>query len=145
MPKFPNLGYHKCPAGKLRWCTDLSCRREGVCFELERGSISEASSSKASLLRVDRLGIELTEAQQKLLDKTQRKRYRVLEKSGFRCMYCGVNTGPFEVEHVVPKKHGGGNNLGNLVASCPSCNRDKGDRTPEIWAFDRGLKARTGR
>jgi hypothetical protein len=32
----------------------------------------------------------------------------------------------FELEHVIPRKHGGTNAFGNLAYACPNCNRHKG-------------------
>lgn len=56
------------------------------------------------------------------------KRYLVLQRSNFRCHYCGAKAGDvlLEVDHVVPSSRGGTNDIGNLVAACPSCNRGKG-------------------
>lgn len=48
------------------------------------------------------------------------------KKLGNRCFYC---PGPFEeVDHVIPIKRGGTNELSNLVPSCRRCNRLKSDR-----------------
>lgn len=34
--------------------------------------------------------------------------------------------GVFEIEHIIPKKHGGRSSLGNLAYSCLRCSRCKG-------------------
>lgn len=58
------------------------------------------------------------------------------------CYYCGIEIGPLSrfplasgqthcVDHVIPKKRGGNNKPGNLVAACNICNSIKGDRTVE--------------
>jgi hypothetical protein len=57
-------------------------------------------------------------------------RFAVLQRDGFRCRYCGQGTQSnppveLEVDHIVPVAAGGNNDLGNLVASCVSCNRGK--------------------
>ena len=41
---------------------------------------------------------------------------------------------PFEVDHRVPRSHGGTDHLDNLQLLCSSCNRIKGDRPQEYLA-----------
>jgi hypothetical protein len=45
---------------------------------------------------------------------------------------------PFELEHVVPKQHGGADELSNRALACFACNRHKG---PNLA----GVDARTGK
>lgn len=45
------------------------------------------------------------------------------------CRYCGA--AGESVDHVVPRCQGGGDDAGNLVVACRSCNSRKGGRTPE--------------
>ena len=59
------------------------------------------------------------------------KRGKIYAKTEGHCAYCGVPLEPFGIwhlEHMKPKKDGGGNTIKNLVAACPSCNRLKGQR-----------------
>jgi 5-methylcytosine-specific restriction endonuclease McrA len=60
---------------------------------------------------------------------------RVLERHGYRCVYCGEQYDPAEltVDHVQPRVRGGDHSDGNLVACCRECNRAKGGRA--AWAF----------
>ncbi|MCC6726976.1 MAG: HNH endonuclease [Saprospiraceae bacterium] len=48
----------------------------------------------------------------------------------FRCEYCQMLESdsflPFEIDHIVSQKHGGGNELENLAYACPHCNQYKG-------------------
>lgn len=56
-------------------------------------------------------------------------RFRVLERCGFKCHYCG-RTAPevrLEVDHIDPQSIGGSNKDSNLVAACVDCNRGKRD------------------
>ena len=59
-----------------------------------------------------------------------RIRKLVQERAGFRCEYCKVHEDdsflPFEVDHIISLKHGGGNELENLAYACPHCNQNKG-------------------
>jgi hypothetical protein len=59
----------------------------------------------------------------------KRVRFRVLSRSGFRCVYCGAKAAdkPIEVDHVVPVSKGGSDHESNLVAACFDCNSGKSD------------------
>lgn len=50
-----------------------------------------------------------------------------------KCQYCGREFKKHELnlDHVVPRTHGGVSSWENVVCSCISCNRDKGGRTPK--------------
>lgn len=60
-----------------------------------------------------------------------RLRKSVFERDGHKCRYCGCESGPFQLDHVLPYSRGGLTNLQNLVVSCAPCNWEKRDRTPE--------------
>lgn len=73
-----------------------------------------------------------------LFDRVPRRHVRfsrsnVLTRDGYTCQYCGVRPPRSELnlDHVVPRAHGGRSTWENVVASCVSCNRTKGGRTPE--------------
>jgi diadenosine tetraphosphate (Ap4A) HIT family hydrolase/5-methylcytosine-specific restriction endonuclease McrA len=57
-------------------------------------------------------------------------RYDVLKRAGFHCELCGISADKkaLEVDHIVPRNHGGGDDLPNLQALCFSCNAMKRDR-----------------
>jgi 5-methylcytosine-specific restriction endonuclease McrA len=57
-------------------------------------------------------------------------RYEVLKSAGFCCELCGVSADEraIEVDHIVPRKHGGEDDLTNLQALCFKCNANKGAR-----------------
>jgi 5-methylcytosine-specific restriction endonuclease McrA len=65
----------------------------------------------------------------------------LLEKFGRKCVYCGRNDCPLQVEHVVPKSRGGTNRITNQTLSCEGCNQKKGKMTaaefghPEVQAL----------
>jgi hypothetical protein len=54
----------------------------------------------------------------------------VRQRSGGRCEYCGlpqIESGvPFEIDHVVARKHKGRTSASNLALSCIYCNGYKG-------------------
>ncbi len=49
-----------------------------------------------------------------------------------RCQYCGdhFSTSELTLDHVKPRRLGGGNAWDNLVCCCVACNSKKGGRTP---------------
>lgn len=60
---------------------------------------------------------------------TKRTRFEVLRRDSFRCYYCGTRgkeTGEgLQIDHVVPKALGGGDEPTNLVSACRDCNYGK--------------------
>ncbi len=62
----------------------------------------------------------------------------VVERAGNRCEYCGIHQDSdpvfrFHVEHIIPRQHGGLDDLNNLALACGHCNRFKG---PNLAALD---------
>ena len=57
-------------------------------------------------------------------------RYEVLKGARFRCELCGISAEEkaLEVDHIVPRNHGGADDTFNLQALCYSCNATKRDR-----------------
>ena len=58
-------------------------------------------------------------------------RQEVRVRGGSRCEYCRLPdwmemAGPFHVEHVRARQHGGGDDVANLAWACSRCNRHKG-------------------
>jgi diadenosine tetraphosphate (Ap4A) HIT family hydrolase/5-methylcytosine-specific restriction endonuclease McrA len=55
-------------------------------------------------------------------------RYLVLKRAGFHCELCGVSADEraLEVDHILPKKHGGSDELENFQALCWKCKANKG-------------------
>jgi 5-methylcytosine-specific restriction endonuclease McrA len=51
----------------------------------------------------------------------------------YTCQYCGrsLPQRDLNLDHVVPKRYGGGTTWDNVVCCCMTCNRRKGGRTPE--------------
>ncbi|MCP4459916.1 MAG: HIT domain-containing protein [Cytophagales bacterium] len=57
-------------------------------------------------------------------------RYEILKKAKFRCELCGISADEkaLEVDHILPRNKGGGDDSSNLQALCYSCNAMKRDR-----------------
>lgn len=60
-------------------------------------------------------------------------RTNVYARDEYRCQYCGRRFPPTELtfDHVLPVARGGRKTWDNIVTCCVTCNRAKGDQTPE--------------
>ena len=54
-------------------------------------------------------------------------RFEVFKRDMFTCQYCGAKAPDvlLEVDHIVPVKEGGSDDILNLITSCRNCNRGK--------------------
>lgn len=57
-------------------------------------------------------------------------RRAVLARDSWTCQYCGTRA-HLTVDHIVPRSRGGKSIWENIVTSCASCNRRKGNRLPD--------------
>lgn len=63
------------------------------------------------------------------LDRATRRRVR--QRAADRCEYCQRLQSdslliPLQIEHILPHKHGGGDEVENLALACAECNLHKG-------------------
>ena len=65
------------------------------------------------------------------LPELKLSRRSIFARDNYTCQYCGSTTKELTIDHVIPKRHGGGMQWENLVACCRKCNTKKGDKTPE--------------
>jgi 5-methylcytosine-specific restriction endonuclease McrA len=61
----------------------------------------------------------------------------VRRRAGDRCEYCRLRQehlpfSTFHIEHIIPRKHGGTDNLLNLALACDRCNASKGSNLTGI-------------
>jgi 5-methylcytosine-specific restriction endonuclease McrA len=104
-----------------RLCSVVSISVERVKFDIQAMQNPEIS------------GVEY---QQGTLQGYTVKEY-LLEKWNWTCAYCGAKNVPFEVEHIVPKVHGGSNRISNLALACHDCNERKGKLPVEVFLKDK--------
>jgi 5-methylcytosine-specific restriction endonuclease McrA len=53
---------------------------------------------------------------------------RILEKQGYRCVYCPYRiVNDFHLDHLISIAKGAGHTLSNIQFTCPPCNWSKGD------------------
>lgn len=65
-------------------------------------------------------------------DVSKKVAQEVLCAADYHCAYCD-STWASVVDHVRPVTRGGTKDIGNLVAACDRCNRQKSDMTPAEW------------
>jgi 5-methylcytosine-specific restriction endonuclease McrA len=59
----------------------------------------------------------------------------LLEKWGRKCVYCGAENVPLEIEHITPKSRGGSSRVSNLTLACRPCNQEKNSQTAEEFGY----------
>ena len=57
---------------------------------------------------------------------TNRMRFSIYERDGYRCKKCGRRTKDLEVDHIIPIAKGGKSTYDNLQTLCHRCNYKKG-------------------
>lgn len=74
---------------------------------------------------------------------SKRRRFAVLMRDNFRCVYCGRTAADVElhVDHITPVIMGGDNTLVNLATSCSDCNLGKGAAELDLRSGEDGLDA----
>jgi hypothetical protein len=70
------------------------------------------------------------------MDQTTRRLVRARAQG--RCEYCRASQAdepfaPYQIEHVIPRQHGGSDDAANLALACPYCNLHKG---PNLAGLD---------
>lgn len=62
-------------------------------------------------------------------------RYEVLRRDNYTCRFCGSSAPDvhLEIDHVIPRAHGGMDLAENLQALCDDCNAGKSMTMPERW------------
>mgnify|MGYP006322800743 FL=1 len=63
---------------------------------------------------------------------------RVRERAGHRCEYCRLHQddsslAALHIEHIIPRFHGGNDDMDNLAMACMDCNLHKG---PNLTGID---------
>ncbi len=58
---------------------------------------------------------------------TNKMRFYIYQRDGYRCRYCGRRTNDLEIDHIFPIAKGGKTVINNLQTLCHSCNYKKSD------------------
>jgi len=98
------------------------CPIEGLSLELAKFDTQKLQNPEISGVEYQQGELVGYEVREYLLEKWYRK-----------CAYCGADSEPLEIEHIIPRIRGGSNRVSNLTLSCAPCNRDKGSLTAEEY------------
>ena len=63
----------------------------------------------------------------------QRVAWNVYRRDGYKCRYCGRDTVPLTVDHLVLWEVGGPSIEENLLSSCKNCNKARGNMEYSDW------------
>ncbi len=111
------------------------CPISAISLELVKFDTQAMKSRFASPLRSEQNPeISGVEYQQGELFGYEVREY-LLEKFGRKCVYCGAENTPLQIEHIVPKSRGGSNRVSNLTLACEVCNQKKGNQTAEEFGY----------
>ena len=59
---------------------------------------------------------------------SNRLRFMIYKRDGYRCQNCGRFTNDLEIDHIIPISKGGKTEYNNLQTLCHRCNVEKGDK-----------------
>lgn len=90
------------------------------------------------LYQSDVLNVELIGTKKAIVRKSQRQidasvSWDVFRRDGYRCRYCGRNDVALTVDHLILWEAGGPSVKANLLSSCKSCNRKRGNTPYMEW------------
>lgn len=63
----------------------------------------------------------------------QQVSWNVFKRDGYSCRYCGRDSVPLTVDHLVLWEDGGPSTEANLVAACKKCNKARGNTKYADW------------
>lgn len=120
-----NQNYEPLNVCSWRRAVALLCLGKVIALEHE-SEIVRSASEEFRLPTVVRLAYTI----RRPLPELKLSRRAVLARDGHTCQYCGHMSRDLTLDHVVPRRRGGGATWDNLVACCAKCNNKKADKTP---------------
>lgn len=116
------------------WCGDVFYRNPFEVAKSEHHYCGQSCAAKAHSLKLRGMtGGEPQQASYYALSAWRSARMKALERDQFRCIKCGMDedehrvryrTG-LHVDHIVPRRYGGGDDLSNLQSLCCICHNKK--------------------
>lgn len=141
--------------GSLRWARENRERRNEISARYRKKNKAKANAATRSSMRKNAEKYKEIERQwrlanpEKSIEKCLRRRALKIANGVFRvtakdirrllqkpCVYCGAKSE--HIDHVIPLSKGGRHSVGNLVASCASCNLSKSNKFVMEWKVQSG-------
>lgn len=69
--------------------------------------------------------------------------WRVFQRDGYACRYCGRTGIPLTVDHIDLWEEGGVSTEENMLAACKNCNKDRGSMKYEDWITSKKYESRS--
>ena len=112
---------------KVRW--ELGESRTVLHGGMNRGSGRRSTLELATIIAIEGPRHKYRHEE----DRVPLSRAMLFARDRLVCAYCGGSypASQLEMEHVIPRSHGGRSVWQNLVSACRQCNQRKGNRTPE--------------
>ena len=120
-----NQNYEPLNVCSWRRAVALLCLGKAIALEHE-SEIVRSPSAELRLPTVVRLAAPI----RRPMPELKLSRRAVLARDAHTCQYCGHIARDLTIDHVLPRRKGGGSTWDNLVACCAKCNNLKGDKTP---------------
>lgn len=119
------------PLGRMQWTRAITLYIEGQVEIVERYTDRVIRSAKETWPAP--AVIRWLKFIKKPINGLRFSRQGVFIRDSGCCAYCArqVQLSKFTLDHVLPRSRGGTTCWENIVTSCMSCNRHKGDQTPE--------------
>jgi 5-methylcytosine-specific restriction endonuclease McrA len=73
--------------------------------------------------------VKLRQHVKRPLPQLRLSRRGIFARDDYTCQYCGQSVRELTIDHVIPKRMGGGATWENLVCCCRRCNTRKGDKS----------------
>lgn len=98
-----------------------------ILHETEGEKVSWLKSDEGTVLGAPSV-VRLRYHVKRPLPELKLSRRSIFARDNYTCQYCGVQSRDLTIDHIMPKRHGGGLQWENLVACCRRCNTRKGDK-----------------
>lgn len=105
--------YFEQPVGKLNTVVPTPDELEKILNQLD---VLDITSSQKAVLRKS----------QRIID--QKIAWKVFKRDSYWCVYCGDDSTPLTVDHLVLWEEGGDSVEANMVSACRKCNHTRGSQ-----------------
>lgn len=88
---------------------------------------------ESRVLAIDGSGIKKIVLRKTTRQIDQKVSWAVYKRDDYKCRYCGADSVPLTVDHLVLWEDGGPSIMDNLVSSCRRCNKTRGNTPYKDW------------